>query len=233
MNNKAQSIITSLLFLILFIGLVICAYHIYTINKELDTANAKITKCSIFLSEENVQSLKKEVDTSDWKKQGTDFFTIRFPQEWHWISFSGEVRGHDVHVISNDSHFNLKKYYEISIFSDIGPSPSIILKNKSDVIISDTVTATTNAGTPKDSIDAHVALAKSNYSKTTCKVPYDWHKVPLIASCTAIFDDENQRKTVYYIANEEHTIILSFNTTRKTTIDEEIFDKIAESVVFK
>ncbi len=83
MNNKTHSIITSILFLILFIGLIICAYHIYTINKELDTANAKITKCSIFLSEENVQSLKKEIDTSDWETyENTQYgFSLKYPKQ--------------------------------------------------------------------------------------------------------------------------------------------------------
>ncbi len=84
MNNKTQSIITSLLFFILFIGLVICAYHIYTINKELDIANAKITKYAIFLNEENAQSLKKEIDTSDWETyENTRYgFSLKYPKHW-------------------------------------------------------------------------------------------------------------------------------------------------------
>ncbi len=99
MNNKTHSIITSILFLILFIGLFICAHQIYTINKELDTANKKITKYAIFLNKENVQSLKKEIDTSDWEKFriGSTAYVLA-PQEWkHNDDFGGISYCHKDH----------------------------------------------------------------------------------------------------------------------------------------
>ncbi len=91
MNNKTHSIITSILFLILFIGLFIYVYHIYTINIELDNINTYITQHTIFPHKKSVQLPKKDTDTSDWEIYTNEEygFEVKYPQEWEWNDIDG------------------------------------------------------------------------------------------------------------------------------------------------
>ncbi len=84
MNSKIQSMTAVFLFLVIFIGVFICAHQIYTTNKELDSAHAKITKHAIFPNTKNVTSLKKEIDTSEWKTyENTQYgFSFIYPHDW-------------------------------------------------------------------------------------------------------------------------------------------------------
>ncbi len=239
MKKKNKIIVFSIVALLVIIndGLVM---FLYKKNKSATSEQIKM--------QENIQDNKKidneknpgyfykneEVDTSNWKVHETEYFIIKFPKDWHWLEISSnENNAHSNHVISNNIHFDFKKYDEINAFSDIGPSPSVILKSKSDVVISDTVIATSNAGTPKDSINTRISLAKKNNETSTCTRPTVFQGKYLIALCAAFFEKERQLKNVYYIANEENTVILSFNTTKDTLINKKIFNEIAKSIELK
>ncbi len=173
----------------------------------------------------------KSADVAGWQIKKLEHYTIKFPSDWYWLETSPvNDDARSFHVISNNQSLDPEKFSESMIFSDIGPSPSVSLKEKTDIVVTDWGVPTSNAGSPMDSINSRIELAKQNYPSVVCDFPKDAEVIPLVASCKAVYENEHQAKKVFYIADEGITLIISFNTTEDTMVDENIFEEIARGV---
>jgi hypothetical protein len=169
------------------------------------------------------QNFLVDVDTNldHWQTKETEFFTIKFPKEWYWLRSE---------FITNNPNFDINKYAGIGVFSDIGPNSPLMLSNATEAVITDWGRATSDAGTPQDSLDAILKLARNNNPSVDCNVINN-RTIPFTAFCTATYDSQLQQS--YYVINNKISLTLTARTTKDTLVKKEILDKIAESIILK
>jgi hypothetical protein len=94
----------------------------------------------------------------------TEFFTIKFPKEWYWLESDLEKTGYRSRVITNNPNFEIDKYADIRggtyhMTAQDGTLTSIPLQD-SEVVISFDGAATSNVGTPEQSLNATLQSMK-------------------------------------------------------------------------
>lgn len=168
-------------------------------------------------------------DVSHWQTKETEFFTIKFPKEWYWLESDREKTGYYSYVITNNPNFDINKYADIAIFTG-GDYPSLVLANDTEAVISFDGSATSDAGTPQDSMGSIFELAKKNNPSVDCGVSNN-KIIPFTAHCTATYNSQLQQS--YYVINREISITSTTRTTKDTLAKKEILDKIADSIILK
>jgi hypothetical protein len=172
-----------------------------------------------------------DMNIEHWQTKETEFFTIKFPKEWYWLESNREKTGYYSQVITNNSNFDIDRYADIGLFSDIGPNSIIEIKSSSEIVISFRGSPTTNAGTPQDRLDSIFELAKKNNSSVECEVINN-KTVPFTAYCSVEYDNLQLQRS-YYTINEEISLTSTARTNQESVVKKEIFDKIAKSIVLK
>ena len=168
-------------------------------------------------------------DVSHWQTKETEFFTIKFPKEWYWLELDREKSEYrNMYVISNNLGFPLEDYKNDPI-GMAGIDERTTLQN-SEVVITFGGTATTNSGTPLDSLDFLIATSQNN-STRKCIRPSDTKTIPLIASCVS--QEGNQKLQVYYIISETTSLYVRMHTSLDTLASKDIFEKIAYNIETK
>jgi len=183
-------------------------------------------------SQEKKQEFVVDVDpdVSHWQIRETEFFTTRFPKEWLWLESNREKTGYYSTVITNNPGFDITEHADIGIFSDIGSRSPLALSNVTEVVITDRGKATSDSGTPQDSIDAIFEMAKDNNPSVDCKVTNN-KTIPFTAYCVAAYDSQLQQS--YYVINNKISLTLTARTTKDTLVKKEVLDKIAGSIILK
>jgi hypothetical protein len=177
-------------------------------------------------------------DMNYWQTKGeNEAFTIKFPKEWYWLESDREKTGYGSRVITNNQYFDINKYADIGIFTGgnylyfsekEGGEPTPIQLSNTEVVITNRGSATTDAGTPQDSLDSKLKWAKEN--SVNCKVINN-KTIPYTAYCTATYNSELQQS--YYIINKKISLVFTARTSKDTLVKKEILDKIAGSIVLK
>jgi hypothetical protein len=169
----------------------------------------------------------------------TEFFTIKFPKEWYWLESDLEKTGYRSRVITNNPNFEIDKYADIRggtyhMTAQDGTLTSIPLQD-SEVVISFDGAATSNVGTPEQSLNATLQSMKREPYPVDCQRLSDPHVVPARAYCSFIDTaiKSPQKVQMYFTVNALNNIVLSALTTETTTVPKSILDKIAASMVVK
>lgn len=183
-------------------------------------------------NQEEEQGFVVDVDMNadNWQTKETEFFTIKFPKEWYWLESDREKTGYYSHVITNNPKFDMVKNADIGVFSGIGPRSPLELSNNTEVVITNRGVATSDAGTPQDSIDAIFRLAKHNFSSVDCNISNN-KSIPFTAHCSALYDSQLQQS--YYVINDKISLTLTARTIKGTLVKKEILDKIVGSIILK
>jgi len=166
------------------------------------------------------------MNVENWQMKETEFFTIKFPEEWYFLESK---------VITNNQDFNIDKYADIGLFtegkylftsvSEGVESEPIPLQND-EVIISFRGTPTSNSGTPQDSMDSKIGKQSANgYECAQDSIK----QLPLRGNCFFTTDYDEQIHT-YYVITEEISLAITARTTADTMIDEDIIEKIVDSI---
>ena len=239
MKNKSIIILISTILLILITG---AGFWIVK-NKEIGNKgvpqekieNNIVAEGSPQQNQEENQKFVVDIDLNvdNWQTKETEFFTIKFPKEWYWLESSHLEREGYSKVITNNPVFDINKHADIGIFSDIGPNSPLIISNNTEIVISEKGKSTSDAGSPLDSLNSTLSLAKENNPSVYCTVVED-RILPLRAYCTTIFNDSGMRQQSYYSINEEIALTFTAWTTQKNSKNLiEVLEKIAESYSYK
>lgn len=188
--------------------------------------------------EEDVQSVGKDrvfvtdvdPDVSHWQIKETEFFTIKFPKEWYWLESDREKTGYHSRVITNNPEFPINKYADIAFF--ISGKYPLTLSNDTEVVASFRAAATSDAGTPWQSIDSVLRSIQEQFPPAECHYLSASGEIPTRASCLYVVND-HQKVQTYSIANKLHSISFTFRTTGNSLVQKDILDKIAENMVVK
>lgn len=167
-------------------------------------------------------------DISHWQAKEAELFTIKFPKEWYWLELSSEKTEYrNMHVISNNPSFPLENYKNDPI--SLTGIQNFTLTN-SEVVINFGGTATTDSGTPIDSLNFFTDSVGGN-SEKICSKPTNTKTLPLIASC--IHKEDDQVIQTYYIINEEISLFLNVHMSHETILPKNILEKIVKNVKLK
>lgn len=171
-------------------------------------------------------------DVRHWQTKETESFAIKFPKEWYWLESDLEKAGYHSKVITNNPNFEIDKYAEIGIFSDIGPAPPITIVNNSELVITDRGSPTSNAGTPLDALDSIFELAKRNYPAVSCAPPGNPKILPIVARCSAHYP-EDQTQLSYYVIDKDLSLTLTLRKKGDSDVLQSIVEKMARSIQIK
>ena len=166
-------------------------------------------------------------DVNHWQTKETEFFTIKFPKEWYWMeSAHSESEGYS-RVITNNPNFPINKYAEIGL--SMGADYTVA--NDTEVVIPFGASATSDVGTPQQSIDSSLWMAKKQDASAACGYLSSM-SIPVVARC--LFMDKNDQKAqLYFIANKMSKIVFQVRTTKSNTLQKGILDTMAKSMVVK
>ena len=166
-------------------------------------------------------------DVNHWQTKETEFFTIKFPKEWYWMeSAHSESEGYS-RVITNNPNFPINKYAEIGL--SMGADYTVA--NDTEVVIPFGASATSDVGTPQQSIDSSLWMAKKQDASAACGYLSSM-SIPVVARC--LFMDKNDQKAqLYFIANKMSKIVFQVRTTKSNTLQKDILDTMAKSMVVK
>jgi cytoskeletal protein RodZ len=168
-------------------------------------------------------------NVDNWQTKETEFFTIKFPKEWYWMESDLKKTGYHSRIVTNNPDFDIVKYADIGLGT--GSNYPLTLTNNAEVIITYSVSATSDAGTPQDRINSIFKLAKQYDPSAKCSVSNN-KTIPFIVYCTATYNDSQLQQT-YHIINEGISLAITIRTTNNTLIKKEILDKIIGSIVLK
>lgn len=166
-------------------------------------------------------------DVNHWQTKETEFFTIKFPKEWYWIESDRERTGYRSQVITNNPDFNIDKYADISLGS-AGDYP-LILANSTEVIMSFNGSATSDAGSSKQSIESKIRIYKRSHDNAQC-VSFAESKRQQVAGRCLFVDENRQEIRTYFIANTLNTIFFSIRMIEDNSIQRSVADSIARSI---
>lgn len=163
-------------------------------------------------------------DVSHWQMKETKHMVFKFPKEWYWIEATppSPEYGRSSIITNNPNH--LLQYPDIGMFDDV--------TNKTEVVITDHGTATSNSGTPIDSLKYLTDMAHEADSTAECTQLSDAKNIPIIASCL-IKRDNHQVEHNYYVIDEINSIIITARTTNNTLVPRDILEKIARNIKIK
>lgn len=160
-------------------------------------------------------------DVNHWQTKETEFFTIKFPKEWYWIEATPPAPQYGrSSIITNNPNHPLQ-YPDHGMFDDV--------VNNTEVVITNNGSATSDAGTPVDSLNSLIKSAEERNAKC---VRLSESSIPLIASCVEK-DQNHQMYHSYYIINEITSLFLTAHTSDNTIISEEILERIARNLKMK
>lgn len=167
-------------------------------------------------------------DVNHWQTKETEFFTIKFPKEWYWLESShSETEGYS-RIITNNPDFPINKYAEIGL----SMGADYVLTSDTEIVMPFSVAATSDAGTPQQSIDSSLREAKGQYVSAECRHLSGINDIPIVAYCLFV-DKNNQKVHLYFIANKMSKVILYARTKENNTLQEDILDNIAKNIVVK
>ncbi|MEF3692370.1 MAG: hypothetical protein V3574_04940 [Candidatus Moraniibacteriota bacterium] len=193
--------------------------------------NDVATEESQHLNQEKKQEFVVDVDMNvdHWQTKETEFFTIKFPKEWYWLESDPEKTGYHSRMITNNPNFDIDKYADIGVGT--GGNYPLEFENKNEVVISFSGAATSDAGTPQQSIESGLRGIRENHLQAICEYSSDLTDLPIIiANC--IFADSNYQKVqTYFVVNEKNKIFFSIRTTEDNLAKKEIFYEIAKNMI--
>ena len=169
-----------------------------------------------------------DMNIDHWQVKETEFFTIKFPKEWYWLESDPEKTGYRSRIITNNPDFDINKYADIGVGT--GGNYPLEFEDKNEVVISFNGAATSDAGTPQQSVESGLRGIRESHLQTICEYSSDLTDSPIIANC--IFVDSNYQKVqTYFVVNEKNKIFFSIRTTEDNLSKKEIFYEIAKNMI--
>ena len=170
-----------------------------------------------------------DLDVDHWQTKETEFFTIKFPKEWYWMESDLEKTGYHSEVITNNPHFAIDKYPDISVFT--GDSYQMFSKDNSEIIITmnGLGEATSNSGTPREFMEGEIARLKKDYPEMKCHYTSSLTSVPLTAFC-AFSDSNGEVVDTYYSSNITRTFAYTARLTQENGMRDSV-EYILERIV--
>lgn len=218
MKKQYLAIITVL---IIALGASVFVWQKQAVQEQLkEEVGANIDKQEQFVTD-------VDPDVSHWQTKETGFLTIKFPKEWYLVEISVEEPGaNGAFVISNNKNFSLEEYKN-DAFNMTGLQHSV-LKN-TEVAITIWGTATSNSGTPLDSLSYLVDGAKEFDPTAKCTQPLNIKILPIIASCL-VKQENHQAEHKYYVIDKINSLIITARTTDDTIVPENVLGEIARNI---
>lgn len=131
-------------------------------------------------------------------------------------------------VITNNPNFPINKYAEIGL--SLGADYAVA--NDTEVVIPFGASATSDVGTPQQSIDSSLRAAKKQHASAACGYLSSMSDIPVVAHC--LFMDKNGQKVqLYFIANKISKIVFQVRTTGSNVLQKDVLDTMAKSMVVK
>jgi len=236
MKNKSIIIIISTILILTIIGIV---FWFFLKKKEVQNLLSRNKIENNIVIEKDQQQNKEEkkefvidvdLNMDNWQTKETEFFKIKFPKEWYWLESDREKTGYRSHVITNNPDFDMVKFADIGVGT--GGSYPLNLVNNTELVISFNGVATSDAGTPQQSIESKFRGTRERYAQAICEYSSDLKNMPIVANC--IFVDANNHKVqTYFIADQKNTILFSIRITEDNLVQKEIFDKMAKSMILQ
>lgn len=169
-------------------------------------------------------------EVSHWQTKETKYMTVKFPKEWYWVEISVEKPGSNgAFVISNNKDFPLEDYKNDS-FNMTGIQNSTL--DNTEVVITVWGSATSDAGTPLDSLDSRIDSAENFDPTAKCIRPSNTVTLPIVASCSTK-QGNHQVEHKYYVIDEINSLIITARTTDETLVSKDIIERIARNIKIK
>ena len=201
-------------------------------QKKTDSSNAEDQPLKTDNNQETFVT-NVDMDVNHWQTKKTEYFTVKFPKEWYWMESDLEKTGYHSEVITNNPHFDIDKYADISVFT--GDSYQMSFKDNSEIIITmnGLGEATSNSGTPREFMDGEIARLKKDYQEMKCHYTSSLTSVPLTAFCE--FSDSNGEVVdTYYSSDTKRTFAYTARITQENELRdsmEYILEQITKSRV--
>lgn len=169
-----------------------------------------------------------DTDVNHWQTKETEFFTIKFPKEWYWLESSHSENEGYSRIITSNPNFPINKYAEIGL----SMGADYVLTNDTEIVMPFSVAATSDVGTPQQSIDSSFRGTKRQYVSAECGYLSAISDTPIVAHCSSV-DKNDQKVQLYFIANKVNKVIFYARTAENNALQKDILDNIAKNIVVK